>query len=104
MAFIHSPPDPSLFAEVDLACETTCMHAMGWDSNMVRKFNVHSFFNDIHSSNWPHFFGRDCMRIGKKPINLCKSCVCVMIMWKRKGCSLKASVYSVLVIYMYNNP
>ena len=44
------------------------------------------------------------MRIGKKPINLCKSCVCVMIMWKRKGCSLKASVYSVLMIYMYNNP
>ena len=51
---MHSPPDPSLFAEVDLAC-------MGWDSNMVRKFNVDFnttiivFFNDIHSSNWPHF-------------------------------------------------
>ena len=89
------------------------LHAcMPWDGTVTwsgssmltaTQFNIHSFFYDIHSSNWPHFFGRDCMRIGKKPINLCKSCVCVMIMWKRKG-SLKASVYSVLMIYMYNNP
>ena len=43
-----------------------------------------------------------CMRI---PRNLCKSfvCVCVMIMWKGKGCSLKESVYSVVMIYMHNN-
>ena len=65
MAYIRSPPDPSLFAEVVWLAR---LHAcILWDGtvNMVRKFNVdscassalqfniHSCFDDIHSNNCP---------------------------------------------------